>query len=282
MQKFGHYEDFPSFGHQVTGDYPPSSPGLWTETRGRGTRVVFLHGFTQAGGSWNPVLEVFGGVDTEILLPDLPGHGRSATTILNLPDTADVLAKSCGPAIYVGYSMGGRLALHVALRHPQLVRGLLLFGATAGLETEPERQQRRNADELLAHDLKTLGVAAFLDRWLSSPLFATLPHNPEDLRLRQQNTVDGLASSLALSGTGAQNSLWDSLLMIRTPTIIAAGDRDEKFTIIGKAMTARIGSHATFEAVPNAGHACHLEQPQRAAQLVAQIVTRANLNRDTA
>jgi 2-succinyl-6-hydroxy-2,4-cyclohexadiene-1-carboxylate synthase len=168
--------------------------GLWTESSGRGPRVVFLHGFTQAGRSWDPVLHALRCLEAELeaefgaefVLPDLPGHGRSSHVQIDLNVTADLLAQSYGPAYYVGYSMGGRVALHVGVRHPSVVRGLLLFGATPGLESDPERSERRRADEELAHDLENVGVPAFLERWLRSPLFATLPRNPEDLQLRQK------------------------------------------------------------------------------------------------
>ncbi len=248
---------------------------------------MFLHGFTQAGGSWNSVLRAFDDLSNnnslnqenhhnsnsaEMILPDLPGHGRSANIAIGLDATADLLANAFGPAVYVGYSMGGRVALHLAQRYPHLVRGLLLFGATPGLATEHERAQRRNADEILAQDLEATNVSTFLTRWLSSPLFATLPHDPDDLALRRQNTVEGLASSLRLSGTGSQASLWDTLYTISAPTIVAAGDRDEKFTAIGQTMTERIKSNATFEVVADAGHACHLEQPQQAATILASLL----------
>jgi 2-succinyl-6-hydroxy-2,4-cyclohexadiene-1-carboxylate synthase len=243
---------------------------------------VLLHGFTQAGRSWNPVLRPLRrNHDTEsitdqaeVVLPDLPGHGRSASTALDLNATADVLSNAYGPAMYVGYSMGGRVALHVALRHPEAVRGLLLFGATPGLETDTERRERRDADELLAQDLEATSVPAFLQRWLSSPLFATLPADPEDLALRGQNTAAGLASSLRLSGTGSQISLWDALNTIRVPTIVAAGDRDSKFTAIAQAMTECIGPSAVFEPVTDAGHACHLEQPRQAATLLRSLLAK--------
>jgi 2-succinyl-6-hydroxy-2,4-cyclohexadiene-1-carboxylate synthase len=247
---------------------------LWTETRGRGPRVVLLHGFTQAGRSWNPVLQT-GLIDAEVFLPDLPGHGRSASTTLDLNATADALANSIGPAVYVGYSMGGRVALHVALRHPLSVRGLLLFGATAGLKTEGERAERREADELLAQDLEKVTVPTFLKRWLSNPLFATLPNDPSDLGIREQNTVSGLASSLRLCGTGSQGSLWDELHTISAPMILAAGDRDEKFSAIGQAMATLTGSNATFETIFDSGHACHLEQPKQASALINTILQRA-------
>jgi 2-succinyl-6-hydroxy-2,4-cyclohexadiene-1-carboxylate synthase len=268
-------KNFGTANDSSTTQDPPTrgfQPGLWTETRFGGPRVVFLHGFTQAGKSWDPVLQLCGDLEAEVLLPDLPGHGRSSHIAIDLNATADLLAASYGPAFYVGYSMGGRLALHVALRHPGSVRGLLLFGATAGLQTEQERKNRLSSDEILAQDLETIGVPAFLERWLAGPLFATLPYNSADLQLRTQNTVGGLASSLRLSGTGSQSSLWDLLGTIRVPTILAAGDRDEKFTSIGRAMVNKIGSTARFAEVTNAGHACHLEQPHRATELLRQLL----------
>ncbi len=306
-----------------TGDVPgrgDATQGLWTETRGQGIRVVFLHGFTQTAQSWDPVVQALAAfkasktlgasaasgalgalgasaasaalspldaldavhavdaVDAvrdspyEVVLPDLPGHGRSADVAINLETTAELVAKSFGSAIYVGYSMGGRVALHIARAYPELVRGLLLFGATPGLKTEAERLERRTADELLAQELESIGVPTFLDRWLRNPLFATLPVNPRDLQLRQQNTVAGLASSLRLNGTGSQESLWDSLHTISAPTIVAAGDRDHKFTALGEAMAHSIGSNAAFVSVTDSGHPCHLEQPHQAAQLLDKIV----------
>jgi 2-succinyl-6-hydroxy-2,4-cyclohexadiene-1-carboxylate synthase len=164
---------------------------LWSQWRGRGPRVVFLHGFTQAGKTWDPILKTASDINVGAVLPDLPGHGRSSKLKIDLNDTADLLAQCFGPAFYVGYSMGGRLALHVALRHPATVRGLLLFGATPGLENEQDRIERRAADEKLAQDIETLGVPAFLERWLSSPLFDTLPLSSEDLQLRGKTPSKG-------------------------------------------------------------------------------------------
>ena len=173
--------------------------------------------------------------------------------------------------MYVGYSMGGRLALHVALAHPEVVRGLLLFGATPGLKTERERTERRADDELLAQDLESVGVPTFLEKWLRNPLFATLPDNPQDLQLRRENTVVGLASSLRLAGTGSQSPLWESLNTIGAPTIVAAGDRDHKFTAIAQTTAQAIGPNASMCAITNAGHPCHLEQPHQAAELLHKL-----------
>ena len=120
-----------------------------------------------------------------------------------------MLGASCGPATYVGYSMGGRLCLHLALARPETVERLVLVSATAGIEDDDERATRRAADDALATSLERDGVDAFLDGWLAQPMFATLADPGLDDRRR--NVAAGLASSLRLAGTGTQQPLWDRL-----------------------------------------------------------------------
>ena len=157
--------------------------------------------------------------------------------------------------------MGGRLALHLALARPDLVQGLVLIGATAGIEDQPERAARRAADEQLAAELERDGVALFLERWLAQPLFASLPPEAAGLDDRLRNTAAGLASSLRLAGTGTQQPLWDQLAELSMPVLVVAGERDDKFSAVGSRIAEAIGPNATFALVPGAGHACHLEQP---------------------
>ena len=81
----------------------------------------------------------------------------------DLPGGADLMAASGrDPAVWLGYSMGGRFALNVALRHPGQVRRLVLVSATAGIDDPEERAARRRADEDLAGRIGTEGVAAFV------------------------------------------------------------------------------------------------------------------------
>ena len=192
---------------------------------------------------------------------DAPGHGRSSDLAADLPTGAALLGQVGGKAAYVGYSMGGRLALHLALARPDLVGGLVLIGATAGIEDAAERATRRAADDTLAAELERDGLDVFLERWLAQPLFASLPTEAADLEDRRRNTAAGLASSLRLAGTGTQAPLWDRLDALTMPVLVLAGERDEKFAAIGRRMADAIGASATFAVVPGAGHACHLEQP---------------------
>ena len=223
-------------------------------------RLVFVHGFTQTGRSWRHVAGGFAH-RFEIVLVDAPGHGGSTHVNVDLDEGARLLAETCGRATYVGYSMGGRLVLHLAVARPDLLDRVVLVSATAGIDDEHERAARRASDEALAADIERDGLEVFLDRWLALPLFAGLPQEAADADDRRRNTVDGLAGSLRLAGTGTQTPLWDRLDAITAPTLVITGGRDARFTELGRRITTTIGAKASHVIVPDAGHSVHLERP---------------------
>ncbi len=227
---------------------------------GSGSRVALVHGFTQTGRSWRHITDRLV-PNHEVVVVDAPGHGDSSSMTVDLWAGANALVETAGTASYVGYSMGGRLALHGALSHPEAVTRLVLLGATPGLAEEAERVARRRSDAALADDLERGGVPGFLTRWLANPMFAGLPSDPLDAEDRRRNTVAGLASSLRLAGTGVQEPLWDRLAELDMPVLVLAGEHDGKFADVGRRMAAAIGPNASFKLVPDAGHAAHLEQP---------------------
>ena len=236
-------------------------------------RVVLVHGFTQTRRSWDALLPRLS-AEHEVLAVDAPAHGRSAAHRTDLVQGARLLGETGGRAAYVGYSMGGRLALHLAVERPALVERLVLVGATAGLDTEDERAQRRAADEALASDLERDGLDVFLARWLANPLFATLPADAAGVEGRKENTVDGLAASLRLTGTGTQRPLWDELPRLTMPVLFVVGELDAKFTALAERMRERWGGEATVEVIVGAGHACHLEQPEAFLDVVVPFLHR--------
>lgn len=178
----------------------------------------------------------------------------------------------------VGYSMGGRIALHRALRRPGRVRRLILESASPGLETAEDRARRRDADEVLARRIVTGGIEAFVDGWEALPLFASQRRLPDDVRRRHRerrlaNDPRSLAAALRELGTGTLPSLWDSLEEVRTPTLLIVGALDEKFVEIGHRMTESMtDAHLTI--VPHAGHTVHLERPGAWLELVTDFLTR--------
>lgn len=232
--------------------------------------VVLLHGFGQNGRCWGPFGEALA-VAHEVDALDLPGHGAAAVIEADLPTTADLVADSiraARPAIVIGYSMGGRAALHVALAHPRKVAGLVLISATAGITDDDERAARVAADEALAAAIEADGVDAFVERWLALPLFAGLPPEMRFDDERRTNSARGLATSLRRAGTGTQEPLWGRLADLTMPVLLLAGAEDEKFTAIARHMAEAIGPNAALVVVDGAGHSVHLEQPTMTAAIV--------------
>ncbi|MCU1488338.1 MAG: alpha/beta hydrolase [Actinomycetia bacterium] len=217
--------------------------------------MVLVHGFTQTGASWATIAAGLEGHD--VVAPDQPGHGDRGAERADLVTSARLLAP-LGPAAFVGYSMGARIALHLALLRPDLVSALVLLGGTAGIDDDEERAARRAADEVLADRLEDIGTEAFLDEWLAQPLFAGLPTEGRGAR---STDAAGLAWSLRLSGTGTQQPLWDRLGELAMPVLVVAGERDEKFRALGDRLVAGIGGNAELALVAGAGHAAHLERP---------------------
>ena len=236
-----------------------SDQALAQETDGAGPRLVLVHGFTQTARCWGPVAADLAG-DHEVVRVDAPGHGGSAPVAADLAATADLLA-TFGPATFVGYSMGGRMCLELAHRHPDAVEALVLTSATAGIEDEEERAARRASDEALAERIEAEGVDAFLDHWLSLPLFAGLPPEGRFDAERRTNTAAGLAASLRLAGTGTQQPSWGRLAELSMPVLVVAGADDAKFTALAHRLADPIGANATLVVVPGAGHTTHLEAP---------------------
>jgi 2-succinyl-6-hydroxy-2,4-cyclohexadiene-1-carboxylate synthase len=241
---------------------------LHVERQGVGPTVVLVHGFTQTGRSWAKIAEDLVG-DHEVVRPDAPGHGGSADVRADLTEGGDLLIDAAGgPATFVGYSMGARFCLHAALQQPSRVRGLVLVGATAGLDDPAERAERRTQDAALAAQLEAEGLDAFLEHWLAQPLFARLSVAQADRADRGRNTVAGLRSSLELAGTGTQLPLWDRLPDLSMPVLAVAGAEDAKFGALAARLVDAIGPTATLGLVSGAGHAAHLEQPDTFVELL--------------
>lgn len=219
--------------------------------------VVALHGFAGTGRTWEAV-------SPRYRAPDLPGHGAAGDV---RPVTFDgcvrrVLAAAPERFTLAGYSMGGRIALHVALAAPERVARLVLVATTAGIEDAGERAARRAADEALANEIEGGDIEAFVARWSAQPLFAGDP--PEAVALwhedMRRNEPAGLAAALRGIGTGAMAPLWGRLGELAMPALVVVGERDAKFRAIGERLAAAL-PRAACEVVPRAGHGLPREAP---------------------
>ena len=232
---------------------------------------VLLHGFTQTSRSWDRYIDLLS-PEQSIVRVDAPGHANSTSVLANLPTTADMVAEQIKTVDYVGYSMGARLALHIALLHPTNVRRLVLVSGSPGLRSPDERSARVQSDEKLALEIVEIGVERFVAKWLSSPMFKGLISTPADIQDRLRNTSEGLASSLRLCGTGAQESLWERLHDLTMPVLLVVGSDDDKFRQIGDDMKSAIGSNAELTVINNSGHSVHLEQTQHFQSVVSEFL----------
>jgi 2-succinyl-6-hydroxy-2,4-cyclohexadiene-1-carboxylate synthase len=233
--------------------------------------LVLLHGFTNTGASWDEVVAALPQRYRPVA-PDIRGHGTASDVQpVSLPGVVDdVATMAIGPFELVGYSMGGRLALHVALALPGRVRRLVLIGASPGIGDAAARAERLAADERLADEVEAMTIEAFADRWAQT---AVLADQPPAVRAavaeqRLRNTPAGLAAALRGLGTGALPSLWERLGELGVPVDLVVGERDAKFQAIAREMAAALPA-ARVHVVAGAGHAVHLEAPEAVAEVIA-------------
>ena len=230
---------------------------------------VFVDGFTQTGGAWSVAAPAHPAGRSYHTAPSGASSFEDAAFTLgwqtNYLEREDRLERTD----YVGYSQGGRLCLQLALDRPEVVHRLVLVSASPGIADPAERATRRAADDRLAQEIERDGVDAFVERWLAQPLFATLPRDRAGIDERKsRNTVASLTYQLRVLGQGVQPSNWDRLGELRMPVLLIAGELDAKYVDIAQRMAERIAD-ARVEIVPGAGHACHLEQPEHVAHLLA-------------
>lgn len=247
---------------------------------GAGPPLLLLHGFTGSGANWRPQAAALA-TRCRVIAPDLLGHGASDApadpgrhamprAVADLTALLDALGLA--RVAVCGYSMGGRLALALAVEQPARVVALALEGASPGIADPAERAARAAADEAWAERLERDGLAAFVDAWMAQPLFASQaalePARREDARAqRLRNDPIGLAACLRGLGTGRQPAYWHRLHTLPMPVLLLAGERDAKFQALGRAMAESIPD-ARLRIVPRAGHATHLENPAAFVRLV--------------
>ena len=245
------------------------------------TTTVVLHGFTGSAAAMAPLTSR---LPKPVLALDLPGHGPGpvsndpadytmAAAVAGVVSATDHL----GRFALVGYSMGGRVALHVALTHPDRVASLALIGARAGIDDTAERVERIAADEALADMVESEGVEWFADYWADRPLFATQRTRlsaDQQAELQAQRLAcspQGLALSLRGMGAGAVEPIGCRLPDLTMPTALIAGADDIKFAAIAQQMAEAI-PQGTVHLISEAGHATHLEAPEATAMAAVQCM----------
>jgi 2-succinyl-6-hydroxy-2,4-cyclohexadiene-1-carboxylate synthase len=226
--------------------------------------LVLLHGFGGTRRAWDRVLEL---VDRERYLPialDLPGHGDAAATEAPITfdsNVAHVLDQAPERFTLCGYSLGGRIALHVALAAPGRVERLVLVSTSAGIEDPQQRAARREADRELARRLREEPYERFVDSWRAQPLFAGEPTAATELARRDQlrNRPEALAAVMEGVGAGAMAPLWRRLEELRIPVTVVAGSRDQKYVALGRRLAGAVARGELV--IVDGGHGLVHENP---------------------
>ena len=236
--------------------------------------VVLLHGFSGTRHAWDGVTALLDPQRYTAVALDLPGHGGAGDC--ERPITFDacvarVLEQAPERFVLCGYSLGGRVALHVALAAPERVRRLVLVSASPGIEDAAERARRRAHDERLAGELEQEPFEQFIERWRTQPLFGGEP--PEVGRLaredQRRNSPSALAAALRGLGTGEMAPLWERLGELNMPVTVLVGERDEKYTGLGRRTVELLGNGELVLAA--GGHGLVLENPAAVAAVIAKV-----------
>jgi 2-succinyl-6-hydroxy-2,4-cyclohexadiene-1-carboxylate synthase len=173
----------------------------------------------------------------------------------------------------VGYSMGGRLALHAALCDPPRFSALVLVGVTAGIENQREREERRRSDESLAEWMERRSIEEVVDRWEHQPVFATQSATVREGQRpgRLSHDPARLAGLLRSAGQGASPPVWERLGTLSCPVLLTAGEQDRRYATAARRMAEHI-EVARVRLVSDAGHAPQLEAPDEFARLLREFL----------
>ncbi len=255
------------------------------------SKLVLLHGFTGGPASWNVVRAHLPG-DLDVHCPALLGHAPPVhaddehpgepRAISGFDEEVDRIARlvrdwAAGESVHVvGYSLGGRVALGLLIRHPGLATSATLIGAHPGLERAGERTIRKTQDERRARQLRSDGLQPFLADWERLPLFASQSELPADVletqrALRASHDPRGLARSLRVLGLGSMPERWSVLSHIGVPVELIVGARDARFLSLARRMEEKL-SRGRLVVVDGAGHNVPLERPVVVARHIERAI----------
>lgn len=248
--------------------------------------ILMLHGFTGSLDDWREIHRLLNPNFNYIGI-DLVGHGKSDSPVIvekynpqaHSKQINDILNNlSIKQAIIFGYSMGGRAALSFAINHPNKIRGLILEGTTAGIESEKIRSERIKIDEELADYIESHNIEEIVELWMNKEIFNTQRRfsNEKLKKIRKKKALNskiGLANSLREFGTGRMGYFGSKLNQINCPVMLITGELDTKFTKINSMLKKKF-PNAKHKIIENAGHNTHIEEPGRFALIINDFLSK--------
>ncbi|VVA98761.1 unnamed protein product [Arabis nemorensis] len=266
-----------------------------------GNVVLFLHGFLGTGEEWIPIMKGISG-SARCISVDIPGHGSSrvqshASETQQVPTfSMEMIAKTLyklieqitpGKVTVVGYSMGARIALYMALRFSNKIEGTVVVSGSPGIKDPVARKVRSATDDSKARMLVDHGLEIFLENWYNGGLWKSLRSHPHFRKIVASRllhddvlTVAKLLSDLS---SGRQPSLWEELENCDTNISLVFGEKDVKFKKIAIRMYCEMSKSKKGEKniietieIPESGHAVHLESPLRVILALRKFLTRVH------
>ncbi|HGL6358473.1 TPA: 2-succinyl-6-hydroxy-2,4-cyclohexadiene-1-carboxylate synthase [Citrobacter amalonaticus] len=234
--------------------------------------LVFLHGFSGDSQEWQPIGERLSGFSR--LYIDLPGHGGSAeirvsgfTDVISLLRNT-LLSYNILKYWLVGYSLGGRVAMIAGCQEMPGLCGLVVEGGHPGLQSDAERDTRRDSDHHWAERFRHDALTEVFTDWYQQPVFASLNARQREalVALRSQNNGETLAAMLEATSLAVQPDLRAALTARAFPFYYLCGERDSKFCALATELAA------TRHVIRNAGHNAHRENPAGVVDCLAQIL----------
>lgn len=251
--------------------------------------IVFLHGFLGTSEDWVPIMSAMS-ASSRCIAIDLPGHGCSKMhTNADVAQGFDISMKVVTDMIQklwllltnkkvtvVGYSMGARITLYMALKCNNTVKGVVMISGSPGLNEEVKRTVRCVKDDSLACALISYGLDLFIETWYSGDMWESLRSHPQFDKIvagrSKHDDVAALAKALSGLSTGRQPSLWEDLKHAKSRFLLIVGERDEKFKKIAHGICGKLEKGKVVE-ICNCGHAVHMENPLLVIQSIREFVT---------
>lgn len=231
-------------------------------------QLVFLHGFMGHASDWD---------DVRGLLPEFDSRAVNIDVGSDWNDGVQHLANSMEPgSVVIGYSMGARLALGVAIEFPANYAGLVFVSGNPGLESAEARSERELSDEQIARRIEQGNLSEFLDQWYNASVFESLPAElrREEIQRKLDRDPKNWPGALRVNSVSQQPNYWLRLNELSMPTLVVAGQRDEKYKQIARRFqTTASSNHVKTELLADCGHMVHREQPDKLAALIREFMT---------
>lgn len=232
-------------------------------------KIFCIHGNFQTAKVWQPLEERMkaGFSDLEMITEDLCAKQFQSFDDWTEDFCGRVDAQANGEkSILLGYSLGGRLALHACLSRPDLWKSAIVVGADPGLESEEEKKLQLDRDRNWAERLKREPLEKLVNEWDAQSVFCGIG-NQAPRNLGEMNP-DRLSQQFEVFSKGIQQNLAPELAELKNlPILFVSGEKDHKYQGIGEKL-AKSSSVFRAEVIANAGHRVPWENPESFVQVL--------------